>query len=675
MILHQAAPTQASPGSPPLEAASALSPRALLIGACCAALTSLFVCYAELVVAKIQIGFQQLPPVVVGMLVLLLGGQQALRTVWRRAALAAREIYTIYVMMLLAAMVSSRGVLEKLVPLLPSANYYANPGNGWRLKLFPNIPRWAVPWDPAGPIRQWVSVRFYEGLRPGESIPWRLWFMPLASWALFVCLILTAYLCMAVILRRQWADNEKLSFPLAQLPLEMIRAGAADETGDSANFMGRPLTWLGFAIPAVVFGLKGLHQYAPSFPDVPTEFDLNTLFTQPPLNQMNMLEMFVSFAAIGFFYLLPADLLFSLWFFFLWTRVEDVLAAMWGYQPQMLPLYGCRVYQGYEIMGAYFALAGTMAYSALPHLKRVARSAFTRSRLPEEAGEVISYRTALWGLIGAIALMLVWLRIFGVALWLSAFAVFVALFVVTLVMARSTSEAGMLMTETSFRPIDVYRMVGDPARLGAANVTGLAMLDAVWFRDQRGLVLTGFLDSMKLSDGARVRKRSLLGVFALAIAVAFLVGGYLHVSLPYHFGAANMYDYAYQGNPIWALSDAAHTLSNPRPPSYTWNSANFAIGAAIALALAAMRSRFYWFPFHPLGFALSGSWTMIVFWFPCLAAWVIKTLVLRYGGMRMFRQLRPLFLGMVLGEFTMAVLFTLPAVVNRYTPTPSFPWP
>jgi hypothetical protein len=44
----------------------AFSPRAVLIGLACVALTCVLVCYAELVVANIQIGFLQLPPVACG---------------------------------------------------------------------------------------------------------------------------------------------------------------------------------------------------------------------------------------------------------------------------------------------------------------------------------------------------------------------------------------------------------------------------------------------------------------------------------------------------------------------------------------------------------------------------------------------------------------------------------
>ena len=57
----------------------------------------------------------------------------------------------------------------------------------------------------------------------------------------------------------------------------------------------------------------------------------------------------------------------------------------------------------------------------------------------------------------------------GMSLWLALFELVIFIFVTALVMARSTAEAGMLMTETTFRPIDIYRMFGSIHALGPAE--------------------------------------------------------------------------------------------------------------------------------------------------------------------------------------------------------------
>jgi hypothetical protein len=667
---------------------NAMTLPALVVGLLCVAITCVMVCYAELVVGKIQIGFLQLPPVVVGMLVLLLGAQAVLKRFSARLQLKPHEMFTVYVMMLLAAMVSSRGLLQKLIPLLIVPNYFATSENGWKDKFFKNIPHWAVPWDPNGDAKQDVAKHFYEHLPPGAHIPWQLWIVPLLAWGVFVALMFTAFLCLAVILRRQWVDNEKLSFPLVQLPLEMVKGENTSSIGGRSalggeGFLKNRLTWFGFALPALVFGMKGLHQYMPTVPDVLTDLSLNDFFQQPPYNQMGFFHLYGSFAAVGFFYLLPTDLLFSLWFFFLLSLLEDVLAASAGYQPEVMPMYGCKLYQGYQLIGCYVVLVGYMIYTARPHLKRVWRAAFNFRREEEKKGrredtgedEILSYKTAFWGLIVCLLLMAGWMTILGMSYWLALCEIAVLLFVIALVMARSTCESGMLMTETSFRPIDIYRMIGDPRNLGGANLTGLAFLDGLWMRDQRGLVLTGFLDSMKFADGVRVRRRSLLGVFAIALVVALGISGYLHISLPYRLGAVQMYGYVYQANPVWAFNEANTQLTHTGTPLPFFATINFFIGGLITVLLATLRTRLLWFPLHPLGYALSGTWTMMVFWFPCMVAWLLKVLMLRYGGMKLYARARPFFLGMVLGEFTTAIFFTLPALYDRYTPTPTFPWP
>jgi hypothetical protein len=101
---------------------------------------------------------------------------------------------------------------------------------------------------------------------------------------------------------------------------------------------------------------------------------------------------------------------------------------------------------------------------------------------------------------------------------------------------------------------------------------------------------------------------------------------------------------------------------------------SFVVGGAVTALLAIMRVRYVGWPFHPLGYVLSTSWTSMVFWFPMFVAWVVKSLVVHYGGMRLYSRVRPLFLGMIFGEFTAAVMWTIIAA-TCHIQAPFFPWP
>jgi len=75
------------------------------------------------------------------------------------------------------------------------------------------------------------------------------------------------------------------------------------------------------------------------------------------------------------------------------------------------------------------------------------------------------------------------------------------------------------------------------------------------------------------------------------------------------------------------------------------------VGGVFTAFLAAMRVSFGWWPFHPAGFAVSGSWSMALFAPSILVSWLLKTLILRYGSMASFRPASMFFLGLILGEF------------------------
>jgi len=643
--------------------------RALLIGSLLVAATAVLVTQAELVVSSIHIGYLQFPPVALGLLLIASGLNRGMRAISKRFDLCGADLLVIYCMVLVAAMVSSHGIVQKWIPLLVTPNYFASAVNNWHGLFDPHIQRRLVPYDPHVGGQQVVSTAYYNGMHHGEQIPWSLWIGPLLNWGILIGLVVFAFLCVATILRKQWIDNEKLSFPLAQLPLEI--AGGGDEPA----FFKNDLTWCGAAIPIILFGLKGLHQMDPVIPDVLTPISINDYLKLPPWNGIGGMPLTFSFAALGFFFLLPADVLFSIWFFFVLTRIEELVFIAYNVPTPGMPMFPPKLFTGYQTMGAYFVLVGYLLWIARPHLKKVWAAAIGREKV-DDSSEVMPYRVAVWGLIGSVAASALWLWSMGMSLWLAVFELVVLIGVIAVVMARSTAEAGMLMTETTFRPIDIYRMFGSIHALGGANLTMLAFVDNLLLRDQRGLLLTGMLDSMRISDGTKIRRRSFAAVLVYAILLSTVIAVVLNIQKPYELGAVRLDGWMEQGSPqlSWNEYQSYFSAQQVVDPAARWQMpVFFCVGIVSCLFLTIMRTTFYWWPLHPLGYALAGSWTTIVFWFPCLVAWVCKSLCIRYGGMGFYGKARPFFLGMILGEFGMAVFFVLLNLLFK-TPVPAFPW-
>lgn len=642
-----------------------ISLRAVIIGLALVTLVCFIVCYAELVITRIQIGFLQMPPAAIGIFFFLILFNGLMRSTSSRLGLNPGEMLMIYCMMIVAAMVSSRGIMEKIIPSIVTVNYYANPSNNWQQLFFPHIKKWLVAFDPEGPTQQRVSKQFFEGLREGERIPWGDWIVPLIAWGILVLLVVFAFLCLATILRKQWVDNEKLSFPLVQPATELIQQ-------QGPPILKNRLFWCGVALPTLIFGINGLHNWFPNIPEIPLQMMLNPLMTGPPWNSMYFTAIYMSFAAIGFFFLLPSDLLFSVWFFAIFARLQGVIAASYGMDLPRMRVYGTHQMVAYQTAGAYFVIVAYLLWVSRPHLKTVIRSAFGAEKT-DDSREMMSYSVAFKGLIIAFLLIIAWCCLAGMSPWVALLQFGVFIMVIAFVMARSTAEGGMLMTETTFRPVDLYAMITPAQSLGAGNLTLLALFDTTFLRDQRGLIFTGMMDGLKMTDSANVKRRSYLVVFVAALLMSFLVAGYLHMWFPYHKGGITLYDCVYSGHNLGPLTD--YEAQMRQQVKMTWQAPTFfAVGVVVASFLAYMRAMFFWWPLHPLGYALSVSWTVSVFWFSAMIAWAIKSMILRYGGMQLYAKARPWFLGMVLGEFGSAVVWTLIGAATG-VPTPLFPWP
>jgi hypothetical protein len=640
--------------------------RAILVGLPLVCGLSLVSVYADMVAQNIQFGVLQLAPPAVAALFVLALANRWLSKLLKREFLSRADILIIYSMLLVTVMVSTRGAIERIIPPLAHLPYYATSENKLHEQITQYIPAWALPFSPTQLMRPDYMADFYEG----GPIPWVKWVGPLVAWfGLYACSVLV-FASMASILRRQWMDNEQLRFPLTTLPLAIIQ----DEVEGQPFFSNR-LMWLGCAFAFTVFGVNGLAANFPDWPKFVLDLWLSAWFTERPWNGMDIMAIYISLAAIGFAYFLPTDLLFSLWFFFLLTRFQDVFAVQLGGIPTGIGTHNARVWTGYQSAGAYFTLALVQFRIGWPYFKQVWKTAFgPADKKPlDDSTELMSYRAALIGLIGGFAGIILWLTLAGMSPVVALVYMGIYLFVVAFIMSRAVCEAGLLMTETSFLPNHLMGLVYRVPDLGANNLAIMSLLHLVFARDLRGMLLTPLLDNQKMAGELRVKQRSMLLPFGLAVLVAFVAASYFMLKFSYDKGHLTLYGYPSGNAGNMFRYEQANISGTTQPPDSTAY-AGFGVGVVVTLFLSYMRANFTWFPLHPLAYAIDANWAIFVFWFPFFIAWIIKSLVLRFGGIDTFRRIAPFMLGLILGEFMSAVFWSTMKMTRDWS-TPSFPWP
>jgi hypothetical protein len=68
------------------------------------------------------------------------------------------------------------------------------------------------------------------------------------------------------------------------------------------------------------------------------------------------------------------------------------------------------------------------------------------------------------------------------------------------------------------------------------------------------------------------------------------------------------------------------------------------------------------FPLHPLGFAVASSWGVWHLWMPIFIGSLCKAVVLKTGGLKLYRNATMFFFGLMLGEFVVGCGWTLFAI-------------
>ncbi len=565
------------------------------------------------------------------------------------------ELIIIYVMMIIGSAIPTWGFTANLIAMLPSIFYYATPENNWAELLHPYITNWMVPHDED------AIKYFFEGLPKDRTIPWAAWAVPMAAWSSFIMAIYLMMITIMILIRRQWVDYDRLSFPLLQLPMDMV-----EESKDKSvfsPFVKNPLMWLGFFIPFVLFSTSALNHYFPFIPDVQLRNNI-VLFNNALSLQTNL-----NFVALGLAYFLSLDVGLSIWLFHLLTKIQITGENLLGYAlPGRRDLFmEGSMSTSYEGMGAMLVLVFFGLWTSRSYLRGVWRKIIHPDDALDDTQELLSYRCAGLVLLGSTLFVLGWLYLSGVPLWIAAFFLLVA-FAVFYGLARIVAEGGLgfARAQMTAQPF-VINAVGTEA-VTAPGLISIGMTFA-WAGDLRTMVMASAINGMKLADHGGVRRRPLFWAMILAIVVGLAGSMWAIITMGYTYGGINLDWWFYNRFGEIVHGDTAFKIANPIDPAKDFHIIGprfmFAgIGGVIMGVLMWVRHRFIWWPVHYLGFPIGATLTIVFTWFSIMIGWIFKALVLKYGGVRLFRRLRPFFLGLILGHVFVAGFW---AVIDFFT--------
>ena len=624
--------------------------RAIITGIICAAFLAVATPVSDLLIQGTWIAACHLPIGVVFVFIFLV---VAVNVLLKKIGVAFTnpELIVIYCLMLIPAGIPSLGLSAYLVPIMASTPYYATVENEWETLFFQYIPKWLAPTEHK------AMRYFYEGLPGGMAIPWRLWVEPLFIWSIFALALYLVMISLCVILRRQWIENEKLIFPLVQLPLDILRDDKKSRL--IPPFFKNNLMWIGFAIPAIIHGVNGLHFHIPAVPQITLFYDLGIYFGSRPWDIIKPLWAIIHFSVIGFVYLIPVQLSFSLWFFYFFFHGQSIIGRALGKPVTNVTGYATKGFAAYQMAGAIIALVIMGFWRMRPHLKAIFRKAFKGSPDVDDSGELISYRMALIGLFLGTVVMCLWSVAAGVSL-VVIITVLILFYITMIAMTRMVSEGGMLFIQTPFRPLDLIIPVTGSNIIGASSLTILAYQEMIFMFDIRSSLMPSVMDSLKLTEGTLIksnsentkssgRTRLIISIF-LSIVISMVVSYGAILIIGYKYGGANLSQWFFVGGPQVPFRRLSDMLFHPQTPSATWLSF-MGIGFVFMIFITLMRAQFFWWQFHPIGYAMGCSWPMIQLWFSIFIGWSLKSFILRYGGLRLYIKFRTFFLGMVLGEF------------------------
>ena len=612
--------------------------RAFSIGLFLVVLINIGAPYGMYILKSSQWAISYLPLSVVFLFTMLVFLNATAVSLAKIRGLSPTELSLIFIMGLVGASIPTWGTSTYLIAVIAAPRYFASPENQWNEKIVHFIKEWLMPQDM-------IALRwFYNGIPAGEAIPWGAWAVPLFWWISLMMAIFFFCHCLIAALRKQWVEHERLPFPLMELPRQLISTPPGSAW---PGFVRKKVFWIGFGIPFFIVMWNAVTYFTPAFPPIPMNLAGNIQFGRafPAINTN------INYAIVGFTYFVNLDVSFSLWFFTLLTMFQQGIFNRFGYTIANLDVYtlGGHPAIGWQSFGAMTVMVVNLFWMARSHFATIWRKAWTNDPEIDDSGELMSYRSIVVGGLLSLLYIAFWfwrsgMSFFGLSLFI------LATIILYTGITRVIMEGGLLFSRA---PLVAQTFVG--FTLGGPHMpveSHVSMGIAYgWHHELKGFFMVASANSSKITDQLRISRRSVTFYIMLSALVALLVSMAFALYMGYSYGAYN-----YGG---WIFGDGSQlpyteALRKIAAKGTDWVRLGHAgIGAAIMALLTFMRYRFPWWPLHPIGMPVGiCSYPMTIIVFSIFISWLAKWVIMRAGGIGLYRKAQPFFIGIILGYFT-----------------------
>lgn len=575
-------------------------------------------------------------------LVVVVVGLNALVKLARRAwALTQPELMLVWCMALVACAIPNEGLGSFWYGVVAGGPYMAR--------------RAELAWEDDGALtaapadlvlskdpKSTAALQYFQGSETGR-VPWKVWILPLAHWAVFLVMMYAAVFFGCAILRRQWVEVERLTFPLARIPLELTEGSGGGKSLLPPAFSDRAFL-AGLAFSGAFRFLRALPLMFGAERGWVINVPLAQVFSGTPLESMGFQDFNLWYIAIGFAYLVPADVSLSVWFFYLFSRCQ-LQVGQWLALPAVAG-GSWSPFLRWQQLGSTLALVAGMLYIARRHLKAVVTKALGLSRSRKDADEPVGYPAAFWGFVLSMAGCAAWHWYYGMALPM-AVAAMVLVFCWYLTYARVVAQGGVYVARISWSVTDTLH--GLTGRLSPPGAVMTSTVD-IFLGGATIMLAPVAMDAFRISSVFRRRRRLFLPALMASILVALVATSYMVLTQAYAMGALNFsFVWAAKQVPITVFDHAHRIITQPsQSAQFYWGST--ALGTVLTAAVMFMRTRFYWWPIHPIGLLTCSSWHSHRLWLPFLLGWLAKVSIMKFSGGHMLRAARTFFVAFIIAE-------------------------